>query len=508
MSTVDGFDRRSADAAKDPALRRSMRKAVRLLGELREGSLRTMHDKEQRRTLAADARQRALENLPELLERLEERLVAAGCKVHYARDASQAREIIGDIALAGGVKRAVKGKSMITEEIELNPYLESLGITAVETDLGEYIVQLNGQAPSHIIAPALHLTKEQVADIFDKKLGRTGKTIPELTQVARETLREIFLSADMGVSGVNMAVAESGMLALIENEGNIRLSTACPRIHVAVMSLEKIIADFDDFVTVMNVLPRFATGQHMPKSLSFFRGPRRPGELDGPEALHLVILDNGRSQVMADPDMRQVLRCIRCGGCQNVCPVYGAVGGHAYGYSYAGPIGSLMAGALLTPDQFAPLAFACTMCGACAEVCPVRIDHPKAILALRRRAVKAGLSPMKNASAKAYATAIKIPTLFRAGAATLRRVDPRLRAVRKLPGMKGMRAYLDQRDGPSLTEPFDPDAKRPDASRPDGKQPEAKRPDAYRPDAKRPNGNQTEARQPDAERADAKREDS
>ena len=391
MSRIDGFQERCKSASADQNLRLIMRQAVRHLSGLRNESLRTMHDRQERRRLAAEARQRSLENLPDLLELLENRLTANGCTVHYAWDAAQARTLIGQIALAGGVKRVVKGKSMITEEIELNAHLSSLGIEPFETDLGEYIVQLAGQTPSHIICPALHMNRYQVADLFADKLGRTGKTIPELTQVAREALREVFLSADMGVTGVNMAVAQAGVLALIENEGNIRLSTACPRIHVAVMSIDKIVADFDDFLAVMDVLPRFATGQHLPKSLSYFRGPRRPGEADGPEEMHVVILDNGRSRALADPSLRQVLRCIRCGCCQNVCPVYAAVGGHAYGYAYAGPIGMLLAGALLPADQYAPLAYACTMCGACAEVCPVHIDHPKAALDLRHRAVKCRL---------------------------------------------------------------------------------------------------------------------
>lgn len=453
-----GFAARAARAARDKNLRRVMRQAVLHLEGLRAQAVDPLPDLEERRDRAAATRSRALASLADNLETLERRFTENGGRVHFARDAAEAVDIIGRIALAGGVRRVVKGKSMVTEEIGLNAHLESLGLTVHETDLGEYIVQLAGQGPSHIISPALHLSKEEVSDLFQEKLGRTGKTIPEMTMVARETLRQAFLAADMGVTGVNVAVAGIGALALVENEGNIRLSACCPRIHVAVMTVEKVVADLADLADIIDVLPRFATGQDMPRSLSLFFGPRRPGEADGPEEAHLVIVDNGRSRLLADPDLGGMLACIRCGSCLNVCPVYAVVGGHAYGYAYSGPIGMLLAGGLLPVEESASLAFACTMCGACAEACPARVNHPKMLLELRRRAARVGRSPLPDLLARAYAKTLENPALFRAVAVAVRRLDPGLALAARLPGLDGLRAYLSQRQGPRLTEPFDPGA--------------------------------------------------
>lgn len=452
------FPSRAARAAGDPDLRRVMRRAVAHLAGLRTRALAAMPDAEDRRDRAAAARARALAALPDLLEGLTARLTEAGATVHFARDATEANAIIGRLAVSRGVRLAVKGKSMVTEELGLNAHLQSLGVTARETDLGEYIVQLAGQSPSHIISPALHLSREDVARLFEEKLGKRGETHEELTRLAREALREDFLAAGMGITGVNAAVASAGAVVLVENEGNIRLSAACPRIHVAVMTLEKVVADLADLADLLAVLPPFATGQGLPGSLSFFLGPRRPGEADGPEEFHLVVLDNGRSRLLADPVLSQILRCIRCGACLNVCPVYAAVGGHAYAYTYPGPIGAMLAGALRPAEDQGRRAFACTLCGACAQACPVRIDHPAVLLELRRRAGAAGRSPLPDALAAACALALGHPLAYGAAVSALRRLDPGLNRLARLPGLKGLRTYLGQREGTGLKTPLEPGA--------------------------------------------------
>lgn len=278
---------------------------------------------------------------------------------------------------------------MTTEEIGLNAALEAAGIEPLETDLGEYIIQLAGEAPFHIIAPALHKTREEVTELFMEKLGsRRLETREALTQEARRILRDGFRQADLGISGVNFAVAETGTIAVVENEGNARLSTSLPRVHIAVMGMEKVIPDLASLGIFLKILARSATGQKMSSYTSLITGPRRGDEEDGPEAFHLVVLDNGRSQLLADPELREALRCIRCGACLNVCPIYRHAGGHSYGWVYSGPIGSVITPSLVGRDQASALPFASSLCGACRDVCPVRIDLPRMLLAQRRKIVE------------------------------------------------------------------------------------------------------------------------
>jgi L-lactate dehydrogenase complex protein LldF len=275
---------------------------------------------------------------------------------------------------------------MVTEEILLNRALTSQGIEVSETDLGEFIIQLAEEPPSHLVGPAIHKTKEQISRLFSEKLGVRRMDDPrEMTLYARRHLREKFLQADMGITGVNFAVAESGSIVLFENEGNIRLSTALPRIHVAVMGLEKVVPTLEDLVILMKLLARSCTGQKLSSYVSILNGPRGGGERDGAEEFHLVILDNGRSRILRDEELRESLYCIRCGACLNFCPVYLKIGGHAYGWVYSGPIGSILTPQLVDRKKAYPLPFASTLCGACADVCPVKIDIPKMLVALRRR---------------------------------------------------------------------------------------------------------------------------
>lgn len=338
---------------------------------------------DQERDAARRIKENAISRLDELLVQLRQRLEANGCKVFVAADAAEAREYIVNVARECGARRVVKGKSMTTEEIELNPALQKAGIEAVETDLGEYIVQLRGERPSHIITPAIHLSREDIGKLFAEKLGIPYTAEPErLTAVARERLRSIFLGAEMGVTGVNFAIAETGTLVLIENEGNGRFSSTIPETFVAVMGIEKVIPKLADLPHFLEVLARTATGQKLTCYTNFVNGPRRDGDVDGPREVHVVMLDNGRSAMLADPVLREALYCLRCGACLNVCPVYRRIGGHAYGSTYPGPIGSIV-----SPNLFgsaaATLPFASTLCGACRDICPVRIDIPRILLHLR-----------------------------------------------------------------------------------------------------------------------------
>jgi L-lactate dehydrogenase complex protein LldF len=335
------------------------------------------------RDIARKIKEDALGRLDQLLVELKGRLEANGCRVFVAADAAAARDYILELARACRVKRAVKGKSMTTEEIELNPAMERAGIEPIETDLGEYIVQLRGERPSHIITPAIHLSKEDIGKTFSQRLHTAYTPEPEqLTAVARERLRSLFLTAEMGITGVNFAIAETGTLVLVENEGNGRMSSTLPEIFVALMGIEKVIPKLDNLPHFLEILARTSTGQKLTCYTNFINGPRRSDDVDGPREVHVVMLDNGRSAMLADPILREALYCLRCGACLNVCPVYRRIGGHAYGVPYSGPIG-----AIVSPNLFgsaaAQLPFASTLCGACRDICPVRIDIPRMLLHLR-----------------------------------------------------------------------------------------------------------------------------
>ena len=341
---------------------------------------------EQLRQAGSDIRMHTIEHMDVYLARLEERVTSAGGIVHWAETAEQARRIVIQIAKEHNVRTAVKSKSMATEEIGLNDALEGAGIQAIETDLGEYIIQLAGTGPSHIIAPAVHLKKEEIAALFSEKLGIDAPADPaELARIAREVLREKFLNAGMGISGGNFLVAETGTLVLVTNEGNGRMCTTMPDLHVAVVGIDKVIPDWESLTVFLKLLARSATGQKLSVYTQFITGPRREEAEFGPREFHLVLLDNGRSRILRDPVGREVLKCIRCGACANVCPVYNNVGGFAYGWVISGPIGAILAPQLLGTETARELPYASTLCGACAEVCPVKIPIPTLLRHLRKR---------------------------------------------------------------------------------------------------------------------------
>ncbi|MDR3639873.1 MAG: lactate utilization protein B [Humidesulfovibrio sp.] len=448
--TTRHFRQSSARACRDVNLRAVLDHTTRYFQSKRQASLETFEGRDAHFARARAARLNALSRLPELLEQLEANAIAAGTIVHWAADAAEARAIIVGIAKAASARVIVKGKSMVTEEVALNPALEETGAEVWETDLGEFIVQLAGEPPSHIIAPAVHKSRQDVVELFAEKLNLHGESIPELTLLARRALREKFLSADMGVTGANMAVAETGSVILVENEGNIRMSTTCPRVHVALMSLEKVVATMEDAADLLRVLPRSATGQRMSSYVSVLTGPRGEGETDGAREMHLVILDNGRSEVLADPVLREALACFRCGACLNVCPVYQTIGGHAYGWIYSGPIGTLLSSLLLPRSETRDLPFGCTLCGACKRTCPLSIDHPKLMLALRERTAGGGGNPI----GAAHALLARHPLAYRMAVGAARAVDPRLDLLARLPGLPGLSRFVDSRRPPELKTPF------------------------------------------------------
>jgi L-lactate dehydrogenase complex protein LldF len=389
----------------------------------RDAAFAELDDGEALRDRARAIKEETIANLDRYLLQLEESVTKLGGHVHWARDAEEARAIILELARVNRVKRVVKSKSMATEEIELNEALERAGIEAVETDLGEYIVQIADEKPSHILAPAIHKSKGDISELFAQKLGESNlREAEEMAAVARKHLREKFCTAEMGITGANFAVAETGTIVLVENEGNIRLSTTLPRIHVALVGIEKVIPRLADLAVFLKVLARSATGQKMSAYLSFITGTRRTGETDGAREFHLVLLDNGRTRILGDEEKRESLYCLRCGACLNACPVYQKIGGHAYGSVYQGPIGSIITPPLIGLGKSKDLPFASSLCGACREVCPVKINIPHVLLTLRSewaegkaRDEKGGRkrpSIVERAAIKAWAFAMRHPSVY------------------------------------------------------------------------------------------------
>ncbi|MBE0644846.1 MAG: iron-sulfur cluster-binding protein [Bacteroidetes bacterium] len=375
-----------AERIHDPQLRGNIARATKTSLVKRAVVVEDFPDWEEMRGVAHDIKRHVMDNAGKYLAQFEERASSAGAQVHFAADAEQASRIVCDIAARHGRRVAVKSKSMTGEEIDLTHALERAGLEAIETDLGEYIIQLAGEPPSHITAPALHKSRGEIGQLFAEKLGIAYSDDPEyLTKVARRILREDFLRADVGVSGVNFAVAESGSICIVENEGNARLSTTMPKVHIAVMGFEKLLPDFESLSLFLNMLGRSATGQRITCYTSVLTGPRRAGEHDGPEELHIVVLDNGRTRMLSDPQLREALFCIRCGACMNVCPVYQKIGGHGYGSIYPGPIGSIITPVFRGVERAAAMPFASSLCGACSEICPVRIDLHHLLMTWRER---------------------------------------------------------------------------------------------------------------------------
>jgi len=372
-------------ALNDPKLRDSFSGAMDFLIERRARQFPDPAAFERLRRVGEAVRQHALARLPELLVQLEERLTALGVQVHWAETAADANAIFLDLARRHDAQLMVKGKSMVSEEIELNHAMAAQGIDCVETDMGEYILQLDGDRPSHIIMPAIHKTKGDVAEIFHEHIDGAPLTddVNELIAIGRRALRDKFASARIGVSGVNFMVAETGSLVLVENEGNGRLCTSVPDVHIAITGIEKVIEKLEHVAPLFALLTRSATGQAITTYLNVLTGPRRPGEKDGPREMHLILLDNGRTQAYREQRFRATLQCIRCGACMNHCPVYTRIGGLSYGTTYPGPIGAIISPHLQNLHETRDLPTASSLCGACGEVCPVGIPIPDLLMRLR-----------------------------------------------------------------------------------------------------------------------------
>ena len=423
----EGFRARSKAVVENPFLRQSFRGAMDFLINKRITQFPSQEELETLRTLGEHIRQYNLGKLPELLEQLETNLTRNGIQVHWAETPDEANAIILGICQQHSAKLMIKGKSMVSEEIELNHAAEAAGIGAMESDMGEYIVQLADEKPSHIIMPAIHKTKEEIAKLFYEKVPGVEYTdnVDELIQIGRKVLREKFREADIGLSGVNFAVAETGTLCLVENEGNGRMCTTVPPVHIAITGIEKIVEKLEHIPPLLSLLTRSATGQNISTYFNMISSPRKAGEKDGPNEVHLVLLDNGRSQAYADEELRKTLQCIRCGACMNHCPVYTRIGGHAYGTTYPGPIGKIISPHMLGLEATATMATASSLCGACGEVCPVRIPIPDLLMRLREesftaphanptmRGQGAGYSATITTIWKGWAAVYRSPTLYR-----------------------------------------------------------------------------------------------
>ncbi len=386
----NAFGARIRQALDDAALRANFRQAMGGFIERRAAQFPDPEDLQRRRDRAAAIRADSLRRLPQLLEQLEAQLIANGIRVHWARDAAEANALIAGLLAERGVGKVVKGKSMVTEEIGLNEHLAEQGVQVIESDLGEFIIQLAGEAPSHIVVPAVHKNRRQIAELFRRHIRGVEPTedVDELTAIARRELRHHFATAGAGISGVNFMVAENGSLCLIENEGNGRMTTTVPPLHIAVTGIEKAIPSQADLAPLLDLLPKSATGQPITTYVNLIGGPRRDGERDGPSEVHLVLLDNGRSRMQVREGFIDSLRCIRCGACINHCPVFVQIGGHAYGSTCPGPIGLVLEPQRRGLEQAGDLLSACTLCGRCGEVCPVEIPLPSLIARLRHEAVE------------------------------------------------------------------------------------------------------------------------
>ncbi|MEW6720231.1 MAG: LutB/LldF family L-lactate oxidation iron-sulfur protein [Thermodesulfobacteriota bacterium] len=409
------FARYAQRALSDKALQAALNGATGRLSALRAAAIAAFPGYDAARERASAVKEDTLARLDEQLARFIEEASRRGAVVHVARDAAQAREIAVGIAKEEGISLAVKSKSMVAEEVDLNAALQEAGVEVVESDLGEYIVQLAGEPPSHIIVPAVHKTRGEISRLFETRLGEPPTdSIPRLVATARKRLREKFLSAGMGITGANFLVAETGSVVLLTNEGNGRMGTTLPRVHLAVTGIEKVLPRMSDLPVFLRLLPRSATGQPLTSYVSILTGTRREGDPEGPERLHILLVDGGRSAIL-EGKYREMLKCIRCGACLNACPVYQNVGGHAYGWVYPGPMGAVLTPLLTGLAESSPLPDASTLCGACAEVCPVKIPLPHFLLELRADVREQGLkTPGEIAGMKMLASVMKRAGLLEA----------------------------------------------------------------------------------------------
>lgn len=390
MQQIKSLENRIDEALSNEQLHTNFRSAMSYLMEKRRDQFPDEKQLKNEREIASTIRSNSVTQLPELLIKLEENLEKNNIRVHWAETDLEANNIVYQILKEANAKTVVKGKSMVTEEIELNEFLDNKGIEILETDLGEFLVQLANEKPSHIVMPAIHKNRKEISKSFFDHFPEFPYTedVDLITKQVRKILRDRFRQADAGISGVNFAVAETGTLCLVENEGNGRMCTTVPPIHIAVTGIEKVVEKLSDIPPLLDILTKSATGQEITTYFNMISSPRQEGEKDGPKSMHLVLLDNGRSKIHQNNDMQETLKCIRCGSCINHCPVYTQLGGHAYGTVYPGPIGITLEPQKQGITELGELTSLCTMCGACGEVCPVQIPLPKLINKLRSEAVE------------------------------------------------------------------------------------------------------------------------
>ncbi len=446
------FKARAHDKLNDVQLQRNLGKIKGKFVAKRREALVELDDVDATRDAARDIRQRSLDNLDVWLEMFERNAQARGATVLWAETPADINKLVLEIAFRHGVRTIIKSKSMVSEESALDHAIESAGLKVVETDLGEYILQINGyEPPSHIIGPALHKSKEEVSDLFARAHGTPRKEgIDELCLEARSVLREHYLSADMGISGGNFFVAESGSVVLVTNEGNATLTTTLPKVHVAISGIEKVVPTLEDIATLMRLLPRSATGQSISNYVDILTGTKGAGEFHGVEHMYFIVVDAGRTEVLAS-DVSEALRCIRCGACMNHCPVYQNVGGHSYGWVYPGPIGAILTPMYVGLENARDLPSASTLCNQCGVVCPVRIPLPDLQRKLREKSFETGLSTwQERAGLKAWSWFARHPALYgaaaRVGVRVLRLLGGRRRSIRHLPFGGG---WTDGRDMPA-----------------------------------------------------------
>jgi L-lactate dehydrogenase complex protein LldF len=449
------FKARAGQKLADARLQKNLKKLSEKFVTARASAITELDDFEAVRDAAVERRDRGLANLDGWLDRFERNAKARGAQVLYAETHEEAAQLIVEIARHHGVRKVTKSKSMVSEEIGLNQAFEAAGIQPVETDLGEYILQINeNEAPSHIIAPVIHKDKEEISDLFAKAHSTARKTeINELTREAREVLRGHFLTADMGVTGANFLIAETGSVAIVTNEGNEGMCTIMPpKVHVVLTGIEKVLPTLEDLSTLMRLLPRSATGQQISNYFSILTGPRQPGEPDGPEHMYYVLVDAGRTGLLGG-EFQEMLRCIRCGACMNHCPVYQKIGGHAYGWVYPGPMGSVLTPSYVGLENALDLPHAATLCSQCAVVCPVRIPLPDLLRKLREKQWERGLRPWyEKVGIAVWAYAATRPALYAFGSRIavrmLKWMGGEHRRIRHLPVGAG---WTRSRDFPAPT---------------------------------------------------------
>ncbi|HZW12233.1 MAG TPA: LutB/LldF family L-lactate oxidation iron-sulfur protein [Noviherbaspirillum sp.] len=444
------FKTRAGQKLADQRLQQNLKKLSTKFVSGRASAITELDDFEGTRNAAIERRMRAIENLDVWLETFEKKATSQGATVLFAESAEEASRLVVEIAKKHGVKKATKSKSMVSEEMALNRALEAAGVQPIETDLGEYILQINNnEAPSHIIAPVVHKDKEEISDLFARVHNRPRLTdIPQMTREAREMLRPQFLSADMGITGGNFVIAETGSVAIVTNEGNEGMCTILPpKVHVVVTGIEKVLPTLEDFATVMRLLPRSATGQSISNYVSLLTGPKREGDADGPEHMYFVLVDGGRTGLIGS-EFQEMLRCIRCGACMNHCPVYQKIGGHSYGWVYPGPMGSVLTPSYAGIENALDLPQASTLCGECHVVCPVKIPLPDLLRKLREKQVDMHLRPAaERIGLTVWAFFAKRPTLYRLatkiGVRFLRMMAGGKKTISKLPGAGGWTDYRE-----------------------------------------------------------------